>query len=93
MMVKAVDYDSSSSSYNNQMKMLLEMHMKLIDMHNEIIEKEIAVPAIDSNLENSTGILSVKRGKKVLKERTQFDFIKYLVHYEGLDDHYSELLN
>lgn len=60
-MVKAVNYDDDSNQFNNQMKMLLEVHLKLSDMHNQITEEKIG--SIDSNLENSEGILAVKRGK------------------------------
>jgi hypothetical protein len=31
-MIKAVNYDDSSRKYNNQMKMLLEIHLKLNDL-------------------------------------------------------------
>jgi hypothetical protein len=60
-MVKAVNYNDPDSKFNNQMKMLLEVHLKLSDLHNQIITEKIA--KIDSNLENSEGILAVKRGK------------------------------
>jgi len=90
-MVKAVNYDDSDSKFNNQMKMLLEVHLKLSDLHNQIITEKIA--KIDSNLENSEGILAVKRGKQILKEKQKFDFLRYFIHKEGLEEHHLELLN
>jgi hypothetical protein len=42
---------------------------------------------LDSNLESSIGILKVKRGKQVLVEKDKFDFLKYYIHYKGLEDH------
>lgn len=71
--------------------MLLEIHLKLIELQNEIKEK--ANITIDTNLQNSSGTLQVRRGKIVLKEKSKFDFLKYLIHYEGLDDHYKEMLD
>ena len=65
--------------------------MKLIDLHKEIDEKQIA--KVDSNLESSVGILKVKMGKLVLAQREKFDFLKYLIHYRGLEEHMLELLN
>ena len=53
--------------------------MKLLEFHQNIIEKNLG--QMDSNLENSEGILKVKRGKKVLNEKENFDFIKYYIHY------------
>jgi alpha-tubulin suppressor-like RCC1 family protein len=35
----------------------------------------------------------VKRGKQILQEKQKFDFLKYFIHYEGLEDHHKELLN
>lgn len=29
----------------------------------------------------------------MLKEREKFEFLKYLVHFEGLEDHQKEFLN
>lgn len=90
-MVKAVNYDDADSQFNNQMKMLLEVHLKLSDMHNQIIEEKIA--SMDSNLENSEGILAVKRGKQILKEKQKFDFLRYFINYEGLEEQHFELLH
>lgn len=64
MMIFAIDYDSDCSKFNNQMKLLLEIHMKLSDLQVQIEEKFSL--KIDSNLENTQGILDVKRGKTVL---------------------------
>lgn len=36
MMVDAVDYESSDNKYNIQMKMLLELHLKLGELYTEI---------------------------------------------------------
>jgi len=61
------------------MKMLLEVHLKLSDLHAQIIDEKIS--NMDSNLENSEGILAVKRGKQILKEKQKFDFLRYFIHY------------
>ena len=71
--------------------MLLEMHLKLSDLHQEIIDKEIAI--IPSSLKNSEGILTVRRNKQILLERTKFKFLRYLAFYENLEDHQKELVN
>ena len=73
------------------MKMLLEVHLKLSDLHNQIVTEKIA--KIDSNLENSEGILAVRRGKQILKEKQKFDFLRYFIHKEGLEEYHLELLN
>jgi hypothetical protein len=61
------------------MKMLLEVHLKLSDLHTQIIDEKIS--NMDSNLENSEGILAVKRGKQILKEKQKFEFLRYFIHY------------
>ena len=61
------------------MKMLLEVNLKLSDLHTQIIDEKIS--NMDSNLENSEGILAVKRGKQILKEKQKFDFLRYFIHY------------
>ena len=38
-MVKAVNYDDADAKYNTQMKILLEVHLKLTDLHTQIIEQ------------------------------------------------------
>jgi len=53
--------------------------MKLLEFHQTIMDKNLG--QMDSNLENSEGILKVKRGKKVLMEKDTFEFIKYYIHY------------
>ena len=55
------------------------MHMKLLDLHGIVLAKEYG--NVDTNLENSDGILKVKRGKTVLTEREKFDFLKYYVFF------------
>lgn len=65
--------------------------MKLIDIHTIITDKKLA--NIDSNLENSEGILSVKRGKAVLSQRDKFDFLKYYIHYQNLDEDARTVMN
>jgi len=66
-MVSAVNYDVDSGKFNNQQKMLLEIHLKLTDLHEKIMEQKIA--KIDSNLKNSEGILAVRRGKTILQDK------------------------
>lgn len=65
--------------------------MKLLDIHTMVIKKEYG--QVDTNLENSDGILKVKRGKTVLTEREKFDFLKYYIFFQGLEDYQKELLN
>jgi hypothetical protein len=38
-MIKAVNYDDDTSKFNNQQKMLLEIQLKLTDLHEKIIER------------------------------------------------------
>ena len=52
--------------------------MKQLEFHQIINEKGYA--NVDTSLENSEGILAVKRGKLVLEQKDQFDFIKYYIH-------------
>lgn len=84
-MIKDIDYEDSSATYNNQQKMLLEMQMKLMDLQSEARTKGFG--KVQSGLENSEGILQVRRGKTVLSEKQSFEFLKYLIHYEDLEDH------
>jgi hypothetical protein len=67
MMVQRIDYDSPSNSYNNQMKMLLEVHLKLQDLQDEVNSRGLG--HVDSNLQHSEGILMVKRGKTILQDK------------------------
>ena len=53
--------------------------MKMLDLHNKVFE--LALGTVDCHLENSEGILKVKRGKKVLEEKDKFEFLKYYAHY------------
>ena len=53
--------------------------MKLLDLHNLVLVKDYG--HVDTNLENSDGILKVKRGKTVLTEREKFEFLKYYVFF------------
>ena len=39
MMISSIDYSNSDGKYNNQQKMLLELHMKLLDIQTQIVEK------------------------------------------------------
>jgi hypothetical protein len=89
-MIKGVDYDSSEK-FNNHQKLLLEIHMKLLDLHNQILEKAIAL--VECNLENSEGILKVKRGKTIFLQKEKFDFLKYYIHFNNLEDHHKERMN
>lgn len=67
------------------------MQMKLMDLQLEARSKGYG--KIQSGLENSEGILQVRRGKTVLSEKQRFEFLKYLIHYEDLEDHQIESLN
>jgi hypothetical protein len=67
MMVQRIDYDSPSNSYNNQMKMLLEVHLKLQDLQDEVNSRGLG--HVYSNLQHSEGILMVKRGKTILQDK------------------------
>ncbi len=76
-MVEAVDYEEPESTYNKQMKMLLEIHLKLSDLHEKANQKK----QITTNLKNTEGILDVKMMKHVLQEKDQFEFLKYYLHF------------
>lgn len=65
--------------------------MKLLEFHSTILEKQLG--NVDSNLENSQGILSVKRGKQVLRQKDNFDFIKYYIHFQNLETYQKELVH
>ena len=90
-MVSSIDYSNSDAKYNSQQKLLLELHMKLLDIQTQIVDNQIG--NVDSNLENSEGILEVKRGKAVLIQKEKFDFLKYYIHYQNLEETDRALMN
>lgn len=65
-MIESIDFDQDDegTKFNNQQKMLLEIHLKLEEMNEEC--------KIKSQMRNSCGIAGVKRGKKILKEKEKF---------------------
>jgi hypothetical protein len=72
--------------------MLLELNIKL----EEIFERARKIPGQEglmSVIENSDGILFVKRGKKILQEKDKFEFLKYYVHQQGLEKESFEMFN
>ncbi|CDW84904.1 hect e3 ubiquitin [Stylonychia lemnae] len=85
-----IDYDNQTK-FNNQQKLLLEIHMKLLDIFHKIGDRNLR--QVDSNLENSAGILKVKRGQKVLSDKENFDFIKYYIHFKALEEYQTEMMN
>ena len=72
--------------------MLLELNIKL----EEIFERARKYPGQEelmTVIENSDGILNVKRGKKILQEKDKFEFLKYYVHQQGLEKESFEMFN
>jgi hypothetical protein len=77
-LVDSINYDDDNDSYNNQMKMLLEVHLKVEAMYEKA--RQLGHSKLNSIIENSEGIISVKSSKVILQEKNKFELLKYVIH-------------
>jgi hypothetical protein len=74
--VKEIDYTKDKLS--EVQKMLLEVYLPLITLKNLVEAKTGSV--IDSILQITPGISEAKRSLRIIKEQTNYSFLKYFVH-------------
>jgi hypothetical protein len=75
-LVKEIDYTKDKLS--EVQKMLLEVYLPLIILKNLVEAKTGSV--IDSILQITPGISEAKRSLRIIKEQTNYSFLKYFVH-------------
>jgi hypothetical protein len=83
--------ESDSKKLAEQQLLFLEVHLQIDSLQAQAAKAHNT--HVGKVLEDSEAICQVKRNKKILQERDNFNLLKYLYHLEHLEDHQKALMN
>lgn len=86
--IKEIDY--TVDSFSDVQKLLLEVYLSIITLKDMAEEKNAK---IDSILQMTPGISLAKRCLRIVREKQDFQLLKYYVHLEALPAHVTKSMN